>query len=181
VLFFEAAAGRRQIRRVHQRHRVRLHALATEQALQQMLIDPAQSAHANLLPKPVQHPHTRPMSAQPAETAPSGLFGQLSCHEIERMRRSQQRQQMHAPQLRRTEGAPPPAGELPRAQIVDERVGHIGRQQVQQAVGSGRWEHNSHAPTLPEPRRSTNPPVLAKAHSHEPLTKTFGTPSFKPK
>ena len=78
VLFFETAAGRRQIRRVHQRDRVRLEALAPEQALQQVLIDPAQAAHADLLPKLVQHPRARPMPAQPAEPAPSGLFGQLS-------------------------------------------------------------------------------------------------------
>jgi hypothetical protein len=97
VFFFEAAAGRRQIGRVHQRDHVRLHPLATEQALQQMLIDPAQSAHANLLPKLVQHSRPRPMSAQPAETTPNGLFGQLDHHQIERMRRSQQGQQMHAP------------------------------------------------------------------------------------
>jgi len=61
VLFFETAAGRRQIRRVHQRDRVRLHALAAQQSLQQMLIDPAQAAHPNLMAKLVQHPHPRPM------------------------------------------------------------------------------------------------------------------------
>jgi hypothetical protein len=82
VLFFEAAAGRRQIRRVHQRHCVRLHPLATQQALQQMLIDPAQSAHADLLSKLVQHSHPKPRSAQPAETTPSGLFGQLGHQQI---------------------------------------------------------------------------------------------------
>jgi hypothetical protein len=145
VLFFEAAAGRWQIRRVHQRDRVRLHALASEQAFQQMLIDPAQAAHTDLLPKLVQHPHAGPMPTQPAETTPCGLFGQLGYHQIERMRRSQQRQQMHAPQLWRTEGAASPAGELARAQVMNERVGHIRRHQLQQAVSSGGRKHNSHA------------------------------------
>jgi hypothetical protein len=125
VLFFEAAASRRQIRRVHQRDRVRLHALATKQSLQQMLMDPAQPAHTDLLPKLMQHPHAGPMPPQPAEPAPDRLFGQLRHHQIERMRRSQQRQQMHAPQLRRAQSAPPPTGELARPQIVDEGAGHI--------------------------------------------------------
>jgi hypothetical protein len=62
VLFFEAAAGRGQIRRVHQRDGMRLHALATEQPLQQVLIDLAQSAHPDLLAKLVQHPRAGPMS-----------------------------------------------------------------------------------------------------------------------
>jgi len=68
---------------------VRLHALAPEQPLQQVLIDLAQSTHPDLLPKLVQHPHARPMPTHPAEMSPSGLFGQLSHHQIERMRRSQ--------------------------------------------------------------------------------------------
>jgi hypothetical protein len=145
VLFFEAATGCWQIRRVHQRDGVRLNALATEQPLQQVLIDLAQSTHPDLLPKLMQHPHARPMPTQPAEPSPGGLFGQLRHHQIERMRRGQQRQQMHAPQLGRTQSATAPAGELARAQMVDERVGHIRCQQVQQAVGAGRRKDGSHA------------------------------------
>lgn len=125
-LFFEAAASRRQIRRVHQRDGVRLDSLATEQAPQQMLIDPAQTTDPDLLPKLVQHPHPGPVAAQPAEPTPSRLFGQLGHDQIERMRRRQQWQQMHAPQLRRTQSTAPPAGKLAWAQIVDERVGHVG-------------------------------------------------------
>jgi hypothetical protein len=125
VLFFEAAASRRQIRRVHQRDRVWLDPLAAQQSLQQMLIDPAQTADRDLLPKLVQHPHPGPVTAQPAEPTPCRLFGQLGHDQIERMRRSQQRQQMRAPQLRRAQRTPPPAGELARAQLVNEFVGHI--------------------------------------------------------
>jgi hypothetical protein len=142
-----------------------------------MLIDPAQPAHPDLLSELVQHAHPGPRSAQPAETTPRGLFGQLGDDQIERMRRRQQRQQMHAPQLGRTEGATAPAGELAGAQIVDERVGHIGRDQVEQANGPGGRKPGSHARTLPEPPRSTSPPVLAKPSSRKLLTKTFGTPS----
>lgn len=105
--------------------------MAAQQAFQQVLIDPAQAADADLPPKLVQHPHAGPMATQPAEPPPGGLFGQLCHDQIERMRRSQQRQQMQTPQLRRAQSTPPPAGELARAQIVDERVGHIRRYQLQ--------------------------------------------------
>ena len=80
VLFFEADAGRGQIRRVHQRDGVRLHALATKQPLQQMLIDPAQTADPDLLTELVQHPRPGPVATQPAEPTPRGLFGQLRHH-----------------------------------------------------------------------------------------------------
>jgi hypothetical protein len=178
VLFFEAATGRRQIGGVHQRDGVRLNALATEQPLQQVLIDPAQSTHPDLLPKLMQHPHPRPLPTQPAETTPGGLFRQLSHHQIERMRRSQRRQQMHAPQLGRTQSATTPTGGLALAHLVDESVGHIRRQQVQQAVGTGRRKIISHVGTLTERRFVTNPPVSAKIPLTKALTKSFGTPSL---
>jgi hypothetical protein len=179
VLFFEAATGRWQIGRVHQCDAVRLNALATEQPLQQVLIDPAQSIHPDLLPKLMQHPHPRPLSTQPAKTTPGGLFRQLRHHQIERMRRSQQRQQMHAPQLGRTQSATTPTGGLAHAQVVDESVRHIRRQQVQQAVGAGRRKIISHVGILTERSFPTNPPVSAKTRSPKVLTKSFGTPSLR--
>jgi hypothetical protein len=42
---------------------MRLHALAADQSLQQVLIDPAQAADPDLPPKLVQHSHLGPMSA----------------------------------------------------------------------------------------------------------------------
>lgn len=116
---------------------MRLRALAAKQSFQQVLIDPAQAADSDLPPKLVQHPHAGPLFAQPAEPSPGRLFGQLGHDQIERMGRSQQRQQVPAPQLRRAQSTPSSAGELARAQIVDEVVGHIRRDQVQQAVGPG--------------------------------------------
>jgi len=68
---------------------VRLHALAAHQSFQQVLIDPAQAADLDLLPKLVQHPYPGPMSPQPAEPTPGSLFGQLGHDQIERMRRGQ--------------------------------------------------------------------------------------------
>jgi hypothetical protein len=58
-------------------------------------------------------------------------------------------------------------------------VGHIRRYQLQQAVGSGGWQRNSHARTLTDRTPSTNPLVSAKTQSCKLLTKTFGTPSFR--
>jgi hypothetical protein len=113
VLFFEATAGGRQIRRIHQRDGMRLHTLTPEQSLQQMLVDPAQTAHPDLLTKLLQHPHSRPMPTQPAEAPPSSLFGQLRHHQVERMSRGQQSQQMHAPQLGRTQSATTPTRKPP--------------------------------------------------------------------
>jgi hypothetical protein len=89
VLFFEATTSRWQISRVHQCHGVRLTALAAEQLAQQMLIDLAQSAHAQSLPKLMEHTHARPMPTQSAEASPGRLFGKLSHHQVERMRRGQ--------------------------------------------------------------------------------------------
>jgi len=91
-----------------------------------MLIDPAQSTDTNLLPKLVQHAYAGPMPPQSAEPAPSGLFGQLRHHQIERMGRSQQDQQMQTPQLRRAQSASSSAGGQARTQIENEVVRHIG-------------------------------------------------------
>lgn len=82
MLFFEAAAGRRQIGRIHQSNRVRLHALAAEQALQQVLIDLAQAADPYLPPEFVQHSRAGPMTAQAGKPTPGGLFGQLRHQKI---------------------------------------------------------------------------------------------------
>jgi hypothetical protein len=61
---------------------------------------------------------------------------------------------------------------------MDEDVGHKAREQVEQVVGAGGRKDNSHARTLTERKPTTNPPVLAKTHSPQSLTKTFGTPSI---
>jgi len=63
----------------------------------------------------MEHPGRGQCGAQPAEAPPCGLLGQLGHEQIERMRGRQQRQQMHAPQLRRTQVMPPPARKMARA------------------------------------------------------------------
>jgi len=135
-LFFEAAAGRGQIRRVHQGHRVRLHPLPPQQPSHEMLIDVAQSAHAHRLTKLMHHPGGGQCAAQPGEAPPRGLFGQLCHHQIERMRGRQGHQQMRAPELRRTQGVTPPTCEIARANLGNEIIRGVGTQQFEQAVGA---------------------------------------------
>jgi hypothetical protein len=110
-----------------------------------MLIDPAQPAHPDLLTKLLQHPHPRPMPTQPAEAPPSSLFGQLRHHQVERVGRGQQCQQMRTPQLRRTQSATTPTRKSPWAKIVDESVRNIRGQQIQQAMGAGWRKNITHA------------------------------------
>jgi hypothetical protein len=74
-LFFEPAARGGQIRRVHQRYRVRLHTLPMQQPPHQMLIHAPQSAHAQRLTKLMQHPGGGQRAPQPGKTPPRALFG----------------------------------------------------------------------------------------------------------
>ncbi len=74
----------------------------SQQAPHQMLVDGAQPAHTHGLPKLMEHAGRGQGGSQPGETPPRGLLGQLPHEQIERMRGRQHRQQMRAPQLRRT-------------------------------------------------------------------------------
>ena len=96
-----------------------------------MLINGAQTADAHASPKLMQHPGGGQRVPQPGEAPPRDLFGQLRHEEIERMCGRQHRQQMRAPQLRRTQGVPPSAGEVARANLRNEVIGGIGNQQVE--------------------------------------------------
>ena len=88
-----------------------------QQPPHQMLIDAPQSTHARRLPKLMQHPGGGQRAPQPGEAPPRHLFGELRHEEIKRMRGRQRRQQMHAPQLGRTQGVPPSAGVAARANL----------------------------------------------------------------
>jgi len=109
-----------------------------------MLIDVAQSAHARGLTKLMQHPGGGHRAPQPGEAPPCGLFRQLRREEIERMRGSQHRQQMGAPQLRRTQIVTSAAGEVARANFGDEVIRGVGTQQFEQAVGANRRQSEAH-------------------------------------
>jgi hypothetical protein len=127
---------------------MRLSARPPQQSTHQMLIDGAQSVHAHGLPKLMEHPGGGERVPQPGEAPPRHLFGQLRHEKVERMRGSQHRQQMRAPQLRRTQGVPPSAGKMARPKCGDEIVGSVRTQQFKQAVGADRRQGQTHAWTL---------------------------------
>jgi hypothetical protein len=101
-----------------------------------MLVDGAQPAHAQGLSKLMEHPGRGQGGSQPGKAPPRGLLGQLGHEQIERMRRRQHRQQMHAPQLRRTQGVPPPAGKVSRANRGNEVIGRVRTHQFEQVAGA---------------------------------------------
>jgi hypothetical protein len=75
--------------------------------------------------------------AQVGEIPPRALLGQQPGQQVERTHRRQERQQMHAPELGRTE-LPARAADGPHVPtVVDEVVGNVWIQQVEQLVGSG--------------------------------------------
>jgi len=77
------------------------------------------------------------------------------------MRGSQPRQQMRAPQLRRTQGVPPTAGELARANFGNEIIRGVGTQQFEQARGADGRQSQTHAWTLTDTTRQDTPLVSA--------------------
>jgi hypothetical protein len=103
-----------------------------------MLVDPPQTADADLLAKLRQHARLRPLATQSGKPLPAGLFGQL-CHEqVERVGGGQHRQQMRAPQLRRTQFMPPTTCGTARTKRCNKVVGHIVGNQFQQSIGAHR-------------------------------------------
>jgi len=132
-----------------------------QQALDQMLVDGAQPAHTHGLPKLMEHPGRGQCAPQPGETPPRGLLGQLRHEQIERMRGRQHRQQMRAPQLCRTQGVPPTAGKVARANLGNEIIGGIGTHQFEQLAGADGRQSQTHARTLTQPLQQNTPLVSA--------------------
>lgn len=77
------------------------------------------------------------------------------------MRGGQHRQQMRAPQLRRTQGVPPPAGEVARANLGKEVIRCVGTQQFEQASGADGRQSQTHAQTLTQTSAHDTPLVSA--------------------
>jgi hypothetical protein len=143
-LFFEAAARRRQIRSVHQRHGVGLHTSTTQQPPQQMLVDPPQPAHAHLLAELREHSRRRKLPPQPGEPSPIGLFGQLRHDQVQGMGGGHHGQQMHAPELCGAQVMPSPPGESARTKPGDEVVGHITGKPFEQGQGANGRQRGNH-------------------------------------
>jgi hypothetical protein len=160
-LFFEAMTRRRQIRRVDQRHGVRLQALPPQQPPHQMLVEGAQSADAHAAPKLMEHPGSGQRAPQPGEAPPRDLFGQLCHDEIERMRGGQHCQQMRAPELGGTQGVPSPARELAGTNLSNEIIGGVRTQQFEQAAGADGRQNQTHARTLTQTAPHATPLVSA--------------------
>jgi hypothetical protein len=126
-----------------------------------MTVDGSQPVHTHRLSKLIEHPDRGQCAPQPGETPPRGLLGQL-CHEqIERMRGRQHRQQMRAPQLRRTQGVPPTAGKVARANLRNEIIGGVWTHQFEQLAGADRRQSQTHDWTLTQPLQQSTPLVSA--------------------
>jgi len=177
-LFFEAAAGGGQIRRIHQRHGVRLQPLPVQQPLQQMLIDPPQSAHADLLAKLMQHPRRRRLPAQPGEPPPHGLLRQLRHQQVQRMGRGQHRQQMDAPELGRTQGVAPATSKSAHTNLRNHAIRDIIRKPFQQSIGADRRQSCAHTQTLPESAALATPSFIGQAHWKPTSCKNFRNTLF---
>ena len=79
--------------------------------------------------------HAMPMG-QSGKSTPSALLGQHRREQIERMHRRQQRQQMHPPKLGSAELPVRTTRRTDTPMVVDEIVGNIRVQQVEQATGA---------------------------------------------
>lgn len=110
-----------------------------------MLVDPPQPAHAHLLAELREHSRRRELSPQPGELSPRGLFGQLRHDQVQGVGGGQSRQQMHAPELGRTQVMPPPPGESARPKSGDEVIGHITGKQFEQGNRANGRQRSNHA------------------------------------
>jgi len=75
--------------------------------------------------------------AQPGKAAPSALFGQHRREQIERMHGCQQRQQVDAPELGRAQLPARAAHRASAPMLVDEVVGNVRIQDVEQSARAG--------------------------------------------
>jgi hypothetical protein len=110
-----------------------------DQRLEDRFVDLPQSHHAQMEAKGIEDAHvghTMAM-AQPGKAAPSALLGQHRREQIERMHWRQQRQQMHTPELRRAELPARAAHRTGVPMLVDEIVGNVWIQNVEQTAGAG--------------------------------------------
>jgi len=138
VLFFGAAASRLQIGGVNQSDRWshRVHTL--QQRIQEQFVNLAGTAHADSLAKLMQHANARqPLTMwQVSKLAPRPLLAEQADQQVQRVHWSQQRQQMHSPQLRRTESVTAASGRRLRPVVLQILIRNEGREQPKQLLGS---------------------------------------------
>jgi hypothetical protein len=109
-----------------------------DQRLEDCVVDLPQSHYAQMEAKGIQDAgvgHAMAMP-EPGKAAPGALLGQHRREQIERMHRRQQRQQMHAPELRRAELPARAAHRTTTPMLVDEIIGNVWIQNVEQTTGA---------------------------------------------
>ena len=116
-----------------------------------MLIDLAQAQHPHALPEFVQHPNSGHLAVatQAGELPPRALLRQQGDHQVQRMDRGEQPQQMHPIKLGGSIGPPPPAGGHGRPAVIDEIVGDERGQKFEQLGRAGHGKVGIHAASLP--------------------------------
>jgi hypothetical protein len=110
-----------------------------DQRLEDRVVDLPQSHYAQMEAKGIQNTGVgnAMAMAEPSKAAPGALLGQQRREQIERMHRRQQRQQMHAPELRRAELPARAAHWTSAPMLVDEIVRNVWIQNVEQTTGAG--------------------------------------------
>lgn len=74
---------------------------------------------------------------------------------------SEQCQQMHAPELRRTQPMPATTGSLAGMELRDEVIRHIRIESFEQCLGADHGEYGCHVRTLTQSPALITPPVSA--------------------
>jgi len=155
ALFFKPATRRGQIRRVDQRHSGQGWVQTPDQRFEQMAVDLPKTAHAQLVAEGVHHPHIgqQGQAPQTGKMPPRFLLRQHSDEQIEGMNRSQQDQQVQAPQLGGAQMMAPAAGLEPWPAFIQKVIRDEGRQQLQKLLGACGWQLRFHvARRLPKNR-----------------------------
>jgi hypothetical protein len=116
-----------------------------QQPAQQVLVDPPQPTHANLLAELPEHPRRWKLSSQPGEASPGGLFGQLRHDQVQGVGGGQHRQQMHAPELGGAQVMPSAPGEGAPTKSSNEVIRHITAKPFQQGNGADGRQRVNHA------------------------------------
>jgi len=81
---------------------------------------------------------------QMGKTTPRFLFGQHLDQQIEGVDRRQERQQMHPPKLGRAKESTSATALRLRELLVNPGVGNVGRESLEQCVGSSGWQQRIH-------------------------------------